>query len=89
MNVASNVTYSDCYIPHFVHVEMRVILVIVRCDPAHPYATWLLTRKHSQRIIVLVKEAGGKINISAFSGEHVTKCCIYITKSIVQLTRTA
>lgn len=47
MNVASVITNSDCYISHFIHVKMKVILMIVRCDPAHPHTTGLLPRKHS------------------------------------------
>lgn len=71
MNVAFIITYSDCYISHFANVKMRVILVIVRCDPAHPHATGLLPRKHSHRIIVLVKESGGwEINISTVSSDR-------------------
>lgn len=56
MNVAFIVTDSDGYISHFVHVKMRVILVVVGCDPANPNATRLLSRKHSHRIVVLVRE---------------------------------
>lgn len=59
MDVAFIIAHSDCYIPHFVHVKMKVVLVIIRCDPAHPHATRLLARKHSHRIVVLVKEEGG------------------------------
>lgn len=70
MDVAFIITYSDCYISHFADVKMRVILVIVWCDPAHPHATGLLPRKHSHRIIVLVREGSGwERNISAGSGE--------------------
>lgn len=70
MYVAFIITYSDCYISHFAEVKMRVILVIVRCDPAHPHATRLLARKHSHRIIVLVKEGCGRErNISTGAGE--------------------
>lgn len=55
MNVAFVITYSDCYISHFADVKMRVILMIVRCDPTHPHTTRLLSRKHSHRIIILLK----------------------------------
>lgn len=55
MYVAFIITNSDCYVPHFVHVKMKVVLMIIRGDPAHPDATGLLTRKHSHRIVVLVK----------------------------------
>lgn len=55
MYVAFIITNSDCYISHFVYVKMRVVLMIIRGDPAHPNATGLLTRKHSHRIVVLVK----------------------------------
>lgn len=56
MDVALVVAYSDSYVPHFAHVEVWVVLVIVRRDPPNPHAPWLLTRKHSHRIIVLFKE---------------------------------
>lgn len=58
MNVPFIITDSDCHIPHFAHVIVKVILVIVWCDPAHPNATGLLARKHSHRIIVLKKRGG-------------------------------
>lgn len=66
MNVAFVISDSDRHVSHFADVKMKVVLVIVRCDPAHPHATGLLSRKHSHRIIVLVKEegGGGGINIS-------------------------
>lgn len=67
MNVAFIITYCDCHISHFADVKMRVILVIIRCDPAHPHPTGFLARKHSDRIIVLVMEEGGMtVNISSF-----------------------
>lgn len=56
MNVAFIIAYSDGHISHFAEVKMRVVLVIVRCDPAHPDTTGLLPRKHSHRIKVLVKK---------------------------------
>lgn len=56
MYVAFIIANGDCYIPHFVYVKMRVVLMIIRGDPANPDATGLLTRKHSHRIVVLVKE---------------------------------
>ena len=58
VNVAFIITYSDCNISHFADIKMRVVLVIVRCDPAHPHATGLLSRKHSHRVVILVKEKG-------------------------------
>lgn len=39
MNVAFVITYSDSYISDFADIEMRVVLVIVRCYPANPHAT--------------------------------------------------
>lgn len=56
MYVAFIIANSDCYISHFVYVKMRVILMIVRRDPAYPDATGLLARKHSHRIVVLAKD---------------------------------
>lgn len=56
MDVAFVIANSDCYISHFVYVKMKVILMIIRGDPAHPDATGLLARKHSHRIVVLGKE---------------------------------
>lgn len=43
MNVAFIITYSDCYGSHFAEVIMKIVLVIVWCDPAHPHARWLLS----------------------------------------------
>lgn len=56
MYVAFIITNSNCYISHFVYVKMRVVLMIIRGDPAHPDATGLLPRKHSHRVVVLVKQ---------------------------------
>lgn len=56
MYVAFIVANGDRYISHFVDVKMRVVLMIIRGDPADPDAAGLLTRKHSDRIVVLVKE---------------------------------
>lgn len=56
MYVAFIVANGDCYVSHFVYVKMKVILMIIGGDPANPDATGLLTRKHSHRIVVLVKE---------------------------------
>lgn len=62
MYVAFIIANSDCYISHFVYVKMRVVLMIIRGDPAHPDATGLLTRKHSHRIVVLEREIENIIN---------------------------
>lgn len=70
MNVAFIVTYSDCYISHFADIKMKVILVIIRRDPAHPDATKLLSSKHSHRIIVLVKEDVWKVHVTKSLGEN-------------------
>lgn len=76
MNVPFIITDSDCHIPHFAHVVVKVILVIVWCDPAHPNATRLLARKHSHRIIVLKKKGGGGGQTSSISGEDDSECSI-------------
>lgn len=86
MNVAFIITDSDSYIPHFAHVKMRVVLVIVWCDPAHPHATRLLARKHSHRIIVLEKEKGGWFQVKMTQNGQYEKLCNKIPA--VQLTST-
>lgn len=77
MYVAFIITNSDCYIPHFVHVKMRVVLMIIRGDPAHPDATGLLTRKHSHRIVVLVK-AGDSMHFNTKNIRKVYFLSIYL-----------
>lgn len=58
MNIAFVIPYGDCYISHFADVKMKVILVIIRGDPAHPDAAKLLSREHAHRVIILVEEDG-------------------------------
>lgn len=63
MNVSFIVTYGDCDVSHFVEVKVRVVLVIVRCDPACPHTAGLLARKHSHRVVVLEGEKETIMNL--------------------------
>lgn len=56
MDVALVVADGDSNVPHFVHVKVKVVLVVVRRDPTDPHTPRLLARKHSHRVIVLEKE---------------------------------
>lgn len=56
VDVAFVISNGDSNVPHFVHVKMEVVLVVVGGYPADPHTTRLLARKHSHRIIVLGKE---------------------------------
>lgn len=56
MYVAFIITYCDCHVSHFAEIKMRIILVIVGCDPSNPHTTELLPSKNPHRIIILEKE---------------------------------
>lgn len=56
VDVALVVADGDSNVPHFVHVKVKVVLVVVRRDPTDPHPPWLLARKDSHRVIVLEKE---------------------------------
>lgn len=56
MDVALFVADGDGDVSHFVHVKVKVVLVVVRRDPTDPHAPRLLARKHSHRIVVLEEE---------------------------------
>ena len=45
VNVALVVAHGDSDIAHFVEVKVKVVLVVVGGDPAHPHTARLLPRK--------------------------------------------
>lgn len=51
--VAFIITHSDCDVSHFTHIKMRVVLVVIRSNPAYPHATGLLSRKYTHRVVML------------------------------------
>lgn len=58
MNVSFIVTNSDSDISHFAEVKVKIILMIVRSDPAYPHTPWFLTCEDPHRVIILENKDG-------------------------------
>lgn len=58
MDVAFIVTNSDSDISYFAEIKVKIILMIVRSDPAHPHTSWFLTCEDPHRVVILENEDG-------------------------------
>ncbi len=72
MYVASVISHSNSDIAHFGEVKGRIILVVVRSDPANPYTGRLLPSKDPHRIVILKIEKGNKEKITV-TGRHLSE----------------
>ena len=57
------VSHGHCHCPDLAEVEVHVVLVVVRGDPAHPHAAGLLAGKDPHRVIVLEKQRGDQQSV--------------------------
>ena len=63
VDVALLVSHGHCHSPDLAEVEVHVVLVVVRGDPAHPHAAGLLAGKDPHGVIVLGRQRGDQRSV--------------------------
>lgn len=56
MDVALFIPHGHCHCPDLGEVEVHVVLMVVRGDPAHPHAAGFLASKDPHGVIVLERQ---------------------------------
>ena len=63
VDVALLISHGHCHSPDLAEVEVHVVLVVVRGDPAHPHAAGLLAGKDPHGVIVLGRQRGDQRSV--------------------------
>ena len=63
VDVALLISHGHCHSPDLAEVEVHVMLVVVRGDPAHPHAAGLLAGKDPHGVIVLGRQRGDQRSV--------------------------